>query len=49
MSGGAQHQAGIRQVAVCVEKWWVMLPVADVGKQQADHTADKGVWEEMKE
>lgn len=46
MSGGAQGQAGIRQVAVCVEKRWVVLPVADVGEQQADYTADKGVCQE---
>lgn len=36
-------QAGIRQMAVYVQERGVMLPVADVGENEADDSAHKGV------
>lgn len=42
-SVGRSSQAGVRQVAVRVQEWRVVLTVADVRKQQADCPSDKGV------
>lgn len=39
----AQGQAGIRQVAVCVEERRVVLPVADVSEEQTNHSPNKGI------
>lgn len=37
-------QGGIRQVAVYVEERGVVLPIADVGKDQADYSSHKGIY-----
>lgn len=42
-SVGLSSQTGIRQVAVRVQEWRIVLTVADVGKQQTDDPSDKGV------
>lgn len=41
---GGFGQTGVRQMAVHVLKRGVVLPVADVGKEQADHPSNKGIW-----
>lgn len=36
-------QTGVRQVAVYVEEGRVVLPVADVGKDQPNYSSNKGI------
>lgn len=45
---GGSSQTGVRQVAVHVQKGRVVLTVADVRKQQPDHSPNKGVCEVTK-
>lgn len=42
-------QAGIRQVAVHVQEGGVVLAVANVCKQQPDHSSNKSVCEAQKQ
>lgn len=43
--GGRYSQTSVWQVAVCVEEGWVVLPITDVGKEEADHSPDKCICE----
>lgn len=45
--GVGYSQTSVGQVAVYVEEGWVVLPITDVGKEEADHSPDKCICEEQ--